>query len=65
MDEKDDCWYFSLKGIMENEKKSKKKWKRKVKDEEVVDDNFNVDLEDFCFDVLFILYYFVVDLLDL
>jgi len=61
MDEKDDRQHFSLKGIMENEKKSKKKRKRKAKDEEVVDDNFNVDLEDSRFDALFTSHHFAVD----
>lgn len=61
MDEKDDRRHFSLKGIMENEKKSKKKRKRKAKDEEVVDDNFNVDLEDSRFDALFTSHHFAVD----
>lgn len=46
---------------MENEKKSKKKRKRKAKDEEVVDDNFNVDLEDSRFDALFTSHHFAVD----
>ncbi|KAL9958924.1 hypothetical protein ACROYT_G036001 [Oculina patagonica] len=61
MDEKDDRRHFSLKGIMENEKKSKKKRKRKAKDEEIVDDNFNVDLEDSRFDALFTSHHFAVD----
>ena len=61
MDEKDDRRHFSLKGIMENEKRSKKKRKRKTKDEEVVDDNFNVDLEDSRFDALFTSHHFAVD----
>lgn len=61
MDEKDDRRHFSLKGIMENEKKNKKKRKRKAKDEEIVDDNFNVDLEDSRFDALFTSYHFAVD----
>lgn len=61
MDEKDDRQHFSLKGIMEKEKKSKKKRKRKAKDEEIVEDNFNVDLQDSRFDALFTSHHFAVD----
>lgn len=61
MDEKDDRQHFSLKGIMEKEKKSKKKRKRKAKDEEIVEDNFNVDLKDSRFDALFTSHHFAVD----
>ena len=61
MDEKDDRQHFSLKGIMEKEKKSKKKRKRKAKDEEIMEDNFNVDLKDSRFDALFTSHHFAVD----
>lgn len=46
---------------MESEKKNKKKRKRKAKDEEVVDDDFNVDLQDSRFDALFTSHHFAVD----
>ena len=61
MEDKDDRQHFSLKGIMDSEKKkSKKKQKRKEK-EEMVDDNFNVDLKDSRFDALFTSHHFAVD----
>ena len=62
MEDKDDRQHFSLKGIMDSEKKkSKKKRKRKEKEEEMVDDNFNVDLKDSRFDALFTSHHFAVD----
>lgn len=62
MEDKDDRQHFSLKGIMDSEKKkSKKKRKRKAKEEEMVDDNFNVDLKDSRFDALFTSHHFAVD----
>jgi len=62
MEDKDDRQHFSLKGIMDSEKKkSKKKRKNKAKEEEMVDDNFNVDLKDSRFDALFTSHHFAVD----
>lgn len=62
MEDKDDRQHFSLKGIMDSEKKkSTKKRKRKAKEEEMVDDNFNVDLKDSRFDALFTSHHFAVD----
>ncbi|XP_074628281.1 ESF1 homolog [Acropora palmata] len=59
MDDKDDKHHFSLKGIMDNEKKTKKQKKRKEK--EIVNDDFNVDLKDSRFDALFTSHHFAVD----
>lgn len=62
MEDKEDRQHFSLKGIIDSEKtKSKKKRKRKAKEEEMVDDNFNVDLDDSRFDALFTSHHFAVD----
>ena len=61
MEDKDDRQHFSLKGIMDSEKKENKKRQRgKEKEEEIVDD-FNVDLKDSRFDALFTSYHFAVD----
>ena len=59
MDDKDDKHHFSLKGIMDNEKKTKKQKKRREK--EIVNDDFNVDLKDSRFDALFTSHHFAVD----
>ena len=59
MEDKDDKHHFSLKGIMDNEKKSKKQKKRREK--EIVNDDFNVDLKDSRFDALFTSHHFAVD----
>ncbi|XP_073230335.1 ESF1 homolog [Porites lutea] len=62
MEDKDDRQHFSLKGIMDSEKrKSKKRRKRKANQEEIVDDNFNVNLKDSRFDALFTSHHFAVD----
>ena len=62
MEAKDDRQHFSLKGIMDSEKrKSKKRRKRKANQEEIVDDNFNVNLKDSRFDALFTSHHFAVD----
>ena len=62
MEDRDDRQHFSLKGIMDNEKKkSKRKRKRKANEEKIVDDNFNVDLKDSRFDALFTSHHFAVD----
>ena len=58
-------WLFHLRFASDKtrtkEKKSKKKRKRKAKDEEIVEDNFNVDLQDSRFDALFTSHHFAVD----
>lgn len=59
MDDKDDKHHFSLKGIMDNEKKTKKQKKRREK--EIVNDDFNMDLKDSRFDALFTSHHFAVD----
>ena len=62
MEDKDDRQHFSLKGIMDSEKKmNKKRRKRKEKEEEIVEDDFNVDLKDSRFDALFTSHHFAVD----
>lgn len=62
MEDKDDRQHFSLKGIMDSEKRqSKKRRKRKANQEEIVDDNFNVNLKDSRFDALFTSHHFAVD----
>ncbi|CAH3174378.1 unnamed protein product [Porites lobata] len=62
MEDKDDRQHFSLKGIIDSEKrKSKKRRKRKANQEEIVDDNFNVNLKDSRFDALFTSHHFAVD----
>lgn len=62
MEDKEDRQHFSLKGIMDSEKKkSKKRRKRKANQEAIVDDNFNVNLEDSRFDALFTSHHFAVD----
>ena len=62
MEDRDDRQHFSLKGIMDNEKKkSKRKRKRKANEDKIVDDNFNVDLKDSRFDALFTSHHFAVD----
>ena len=59
MEDKEDKHHFSLKGIMDNEKKNKKQKKRKGK--EIVNDDFNVDLKDSRFGALFTSHHLAVN----
>ena len=59
MDEEDNKRHFSLKKILENEKKSKKKNKRK--DDDVTEDTFQVNVKDPRFDALYTSHHFALD----
>ena len=62
MDEDDNRQHFSLKKIMENEKKSiKKKNRKKGKQDVVTEDTFQINVKDPRFEALYTSHHFSLD----
>ena len=60
MEDSDDRQHFSLKGIMEAEKNTKKR-KKKEKAMQIAEDNFQIDVRDSRFNALYTSHHFAVD----
>ena len=60
MDEDDNRQHFSLRGIMDAEKKSKKR-KKRGRETQAAQDNFEIDVGDSRFNALYTSHHFAVD----
>ena len=61
MDEAEDKNHFNMKAIMEGEKTSKKKKRKKLKDTSATQDNFEVDVNDARFSAIYTTHAYAID----